>query len=156
MSITTYLVAYSDLFVGRHDDYAVQLPSGRYKRAGKPLTREDIYDHLVGRRTYGTYVMNAAGLCRFAVIDADTEDGLARLWAIHDELAARGIVSYVERSRRGGHLWLFFTRWVPASQVRAWLVPVCPADLELYPKRATCLAETAKNGGWLVPNERTI
>ncbi len=138
MSITSYLAAYRNLFVGRHDDYAMQLPPGakqNYRRVGKPLTQSDLYDHLIGVRTYGTYVMDASGKCRFAVIDADTEDGLARLWLIHDQLATLGIVSYVECSRRGGHLWIFFTRPVAASQVRAWLLPYCPADMEFYPKQ---------------------
>src|SRR5690348_11560913 len=78
MAVPTYLNAYSSLFVGRRDDYAVQLSTGRYKRARKPLTKVDLYDHLIGRRTYGSYVIDATGRCRFAVVDADSEDGLAR------------------------------------------------------------------------------
>jgi hypothetical protein len=137
MSITAYLPLYSALFVSRHDDYAMQTATGRYKRVGKPLTHADLYDHLIGRRTYGTYVIDETGNCRFAVIDADTESGdlLARLWVIQDELATQGIVSYLERSRRGGHLWIFFTRPVPAAWVRAWLLPFCPSDFEFYPKQ---------------------
>ena len=135
MAITTYLTTYMHLFVGRHDDYAIQTSSGRYRRAGKPLTKSDVYDHLLGTRTYGTYIMDASGRCRFAVIDADTDDGLDRLWVIQQQLAAQGIVSYVERSRRGGHLWIFFQRPASASQVRAWLLPYCPSDMEFYPKQ---------------------
>ena len=33
MAITTYLSTYMSLFVGRHDDYAIQTGSGRYRRA---------------------------------------------------------------------------------------------------------------------------
>jgi hypothetical protein len=135
MPISTYLTSYKGLFVGRSDDYAMQLSTGRYRRVGKPLTDADLHDHLIGARTYGTYVMDAAGRCRFAVIDADDEDGLARLWSIQERLSAQGITSYVECSRRGGHLWIFFTRPFPASQVRAWLLPYCPSDLEFYPKQ---------------------
>lgn len=135
MAITTYLKTYSALFVGRCDDYAVQLATGRYTRVGKPLTQADLSDHLVGVRTYGTYVIDAAGCCRFAVVDADSDDGLDRLWTLQDHLAAHDIVSYVEQSRRGGHLWVFLSRPVKASQVRAWLLPLCPADLEFYPKQ---------------------
>lgn len=135
MAITSYLKAYSTLFVGRRDDYGVQLSTGRYKRAGTSLTQSDLYNHLLGVRTYGTYVIDAAGWCRFAVVDADSEDGLERLWTLQDHLAIHGIVSYVEQSRRGGHLWVFLARPVRASQVRAWLLPLCPADLEFYPKQ---------------------
>jgi hypothetical protein len=135
MAITTYLPTYIDLFVGRRDDYAIQTSSGRYRRAKQPLTTSDVYDHLLGVRTYGTYVIDASGRCRFAVIDADSDDGLDRLWQIQDQLAAQGIASYVERSRRGGHLWIFLTRPAPASQVRAWLLRYCPSDMEFYPKQ---------------------
>ncbi|GER87604.1 hypothetical protein KDW_17660 [Dictyobacter vulcani] len=135
MAITPYLSSYQNLFVGRQDDYAIQLPNGKYRRAGKPLTTGDVYDHLVGRRTYGTYIMDAHGHCRFAVIDADTEDGLDRLWLIQEQLTAQHITSYVECSRRGGHLWIFFTSPAPASWVRAWLLPYCPSDMEFYPKQ---------------------
>lgn len=135
MAITSYLALYQHVFVGRRDDYAIQLQSGRYLRAGKPLTTADVYDHLAGRRTYGTYVMDSQGHCRFAVIDADTDDGLDRLWLIQEQLAAHHIVSYVEGSRRGGHLWIFFSRPAPASWVRAWLLSFCPSDMEFYPKQ---------------------
>jgi hypothetical protein len=145
MSISTYLATYKALFVGRSDDYAVQLSTGRYRRVGKPLTDADLHDHLIGARTYGTYVMDAAGYCRFAVIDADGEDGLSRLWSIWELLTTHGITSYVEASRRGGHLWVFFSRPVPASQVRAWLLPFCPSDLEFYPKQ-----DTSKGYGSLI------
>jgi hypothetical protein len=135
MSISTYLATYKGLFVGRHDDYAVQLSTGRYRRVGKPLTDADLFDHLVGAQSYGTYVMDASGHCRFAVIDADGEDGLSRLWSLQEQLAAQGITSFVECSRRGGHLWVFLKEPVPASHVRAWLLPWCPRDLEFYPKQ---------------------
>lgn len=135
MPLSEYLSLYADLFVSRHDDYAMQLSNGRYRRVGKPLERIDLADHLLGVRTYGTYVTDAAGLCRFAVMDADTDDGLERLWVLHDTLAALGFFSYVEASRRGGHLWIFFVAPVLASQVRTWLLRYCPSDFELYPKQ---------------------
>ncbi|WP_040442555.1 TOTE conflict system archaeo-eukaryotic primase domain-containing protein [Ktedonobacter racemifer] len=135
LAITSYLETYQGLFVGRTDDYAIQLSNGRYRRVGKPLTKSEVFDHLIGRHTCGTYVMDKEGRCRFVVIDADMEDGLARLWQIQDQLATQGIVSYVEQSRRGGHLWIFFTFPVPASQARAWLLPFCPSDMEFYPKQ---------------------
>ena len=143
MAVTTYLNTYRGLFVGRSDDYAMQLPPGalqNYRRVGKELREADLYDHLTGRYTYGTYVMDANGRCRFAVFDDDTVDdgsqqALARLWALQNQLATEGFVSYVERSRRGGHLWVFFVRPALASEVRAWLLPFCPTDVEFYPKQ---------------------
>src|SRR5437773_2552242 len=43
--------------------------------------------------------------------------------------------SYLEASRRGGHLWVFCDRLVKASQLRRWLLPSCPAGVEFYPKQ---------------------
>lgn len=79
-------------------------------------------------------MMDDSGHCRFAVIDADSEDGLDRLWLIQDQLIAQRVTSCIERSRRGGHLWIFFSRPAPASWVWAWLLPYCPSDMEFYPK----------------------
>jgi hypothetical protein len=123
------------LFVGRKNDYAVQLPDGRYRRVGKPLEASDVFDHLMGTRSYGTYVTDERGCCRFAVFDADNQQGLDYLWNLHERLMSLNYPSYMESSRRGGHLWIFFTEPVRASRVRAWLAPLCPHGVELYPKQ---------------------
>ena len=94
-----------------------------------------MHDHLLGVRSYGTYVIDEKGLCSFAVFDADTQDNLQYLWKLHKRLMSRNHPSYMESSRRGGHLWIFFVTPVPASRVRAWLVPLCSQGLELYPKQ---------------------
>lgn len=49
--------------------------------------------------------------------------------------AQEGIPSYLEGSRRGSHLWVFCSRLVPASQLRRWLLPYCPAGVEFYPRQ---------------------
>jgi hypothetical protein len=102
---------------------------------GKPLEVSDLHDHLMGVRTYGSYVMDAGGFCRFAVFDADTLHGLETLWTLQQDFASQGIASHLEASRRGGHLWLFFTMPARASEVRAWLHPFWKEGLELYPKQ---------------------
>ncbi len=132
---TAHLHRFRLLFVGRHSDFAVQLPTGRYRRVGRPLTNNDLIAHLLGHWTIGSYVINEAGLCRFAVFDADRKHGLTQLLTIQRQLADDGLVSYLELSRRGGHLRVFFARPFPASQVRDWFLPYCPSDVELYPKQ---------------------
>src|SRR5207248_1264941 len=37
--------------------------------------------------------------------------------------------------RRGGHLWVVFSRRFPAALVRCWLLSYCPSDVEFYPKQ---------------------
>jgi hypothetical protein len=130
------LVLFERLFVGRRDDFARQRPDGGYFRVGRALTSADLRAHLAGRVTLGSYVIDERGCCHSAVFDADLPDGLCLLRDVQARLARQGIPSYLERSRRGGHLWVFLTAPVPASQVRAWLLPFCPPGVEFYPKQA--------------------
>lgn len=124
------------LCIGRHDDYAVQRQDGHYTRAFRPLSPEILAAHLAGNMTIGTYVRDEKGYCRFAVFDADQEDGLARLAELQAELAQEQVPAYMERSRRGGHLWVFFQEALLADQVRQWLWPLARAyELELYPRQ---------------------
>ena len=113
----------------------MQQETGRYLRAGRPLTYEALRLHLLGKHTLGTYVIDEQGTCRFAVFDADSDDGMEVLAGVQARLHADGVISYLEASRRGAHLWVFLSRLLPASQLRRWLLPYCPAGVEFYPKQ---------------------
>lgn len=125
----------SDLFIGRQDDYAVQTSIGRYRRIGLPVSIPLLQDHLTGSCTIGTYLIDEQGNCFFAVFDADQDQGLALLAEVKRRLASEGIPSYLEQSRRGGHLWVFLDTPAPAWAVRQWLLPFCPPNVEFYPKQ---------------------
>ena len=43
--------------------------------------------------------------------------------------------SYLETSRRGAHLRVFFAQPAPPAHVRSWLLPYCPPGVEFYPKQ---------------------
>jgi hypothetical protein len=129
------LALYRMLFVGRTSDFALQRADGRYYRAGQPLLDRVLHDHLTGTITAGTYVMNEQGRCSFAVFDDDRPPGLCELALLQDSLKRRGYPSYLEQSRRGGHLWLFFDQPLPASHVRSWFLPYCSTGMEFYPKQ---------------------
>jgi hypothetical protein len=93
-----------------------------------------LVDHLQGRYTLGTYVLDRQGFCSFAVFDDDRADGLTRLVLLAQELAEQGISLMLEVSRRGGHGWVFFDRPVQARFVRWWLLPYAKRwGMELYP-----------------------
>ena len=135
-----HLRLFANLFVSRRDDYAIQQADGRYLRAGRPLTYSTRSRHLHGTETIGTYVIDERGLCRFALFDDDTErddltERVKTLVGVQTRLRADGIPSSLEASRRGAHLWVFCDRLVPASQLRRWLLPYCPAGVEFYPKQ---------------------
>ncbi|MGI9057113.1 MAG: TOTE conflict system archaeo-eukaryotic primase domain-containing protein [Ktedonobacteraceae bacterium] len=122
-------------FISRRDDYALQQPTGRYLRANRPLMQNMLRRHVDGVETVGTYVMDERGMCRYAVFDADSANGLDVLLLLSWQLVEEGIPSYLEQSRRGGHLWVLLDGLYPASVVRRWLLPLCPAGVEFYPKQ---------------------
>src|SRR5947209_6176718 len=121
--------------IGRRNDYALQQGNGRYLRVGSAVTLDALRGHVAGLNTIGTYVIDAQGGTRFAVFDADSLDGLVQLLAVQRRLAADGVASALEGSRRGAHLWVFFAAALAAATVRRWLLPYCPAGVEFYPKR---------------------
>jgi hypothetical protein len=128
--------AYASLFVHQWNHYAVQQRDGSYWRIAEPLSLPLLAAHLGGRWTLGTYLLDEASSCSFAVFDADQENGLVQLAELAGELARSGIPSMLEASRRGGHLWVHLAEPVPAAQVRAWLFPYAVAvGVELYPKQ---------------------
>ena len=135
MITDSLLNEYSRLFVSRRDDYAIQQMNGRYLRVGSPLTKTALHNHLDGTESLGTYVIDERGRCRFAVFDADAYNGLEVLLGVQGQLADDGVPSYLERSRRGGHLWVLLSTPVLASHIRSWLLPYCPAGVEFYPKQ---------------------
>src|SRR6266568_6474723 len=108
MITDSLLNEYSRMFVSRRNDYAIQQGNGRYLRVGSPLTKIALRNHLDGVESLGTYVIDERGRCRFAVFDADTHDGLDVLLGVQLRLAEDGVPSYLELSRRGGHLWVLF------------------------------------------------
>ena len=129
------VVRFASLFVGRRSDYAVQQDTGRYRRMGQPLTVDALRGHLLGWHTIGTYLYDERGLCREAVFDADSVDGLPLLADVQAQLAVQSVPSYLEVSRRGGHLRVCLSSLTLASVVRRWLLPYCPDGVEFYPKQ---------------------
>jgi len=131
----TLLETFATLFVGRRSDYALQRENGRYVRVGARLNWAALRRHLGGTETIGTYVIDERGLCHVAVFDADRADGLSTLVELQGCLAHDGVPSSLELSRRGGHVWVVLASRLPASVLRRWLLPYCPADVEFYPKQ---------------------
>lgn len=121
--------------IGRRNDYALQQDNGRYLRVGSAVTLEVLWRHVAGLATIGAYVVDEQNTCHFAVFDADSLDGLVQLLGVQRRLAADGIDSALEGSRRGGHLRVFFASALVPGLVRRWLLPYCPDGVEFYPKR---------------------
>ncbi len=135
---------------GRHYYY-------RPKRNTK-LTLEILRQHLEGRITVGLYAINPrTQRCKWVAIDADYENALQDLLKLQWELGQDGVDAALERSRRGGHLWLFGEKPLLARDCRVYIynlakrlkLPVKGVGLaegiEVFPKQSTVPANEFGN-----------
>jgi len=102
------LRGYADAFIPRFDRYPLQLPDGKYVAIKHPLTLDLVANHLRGSVTIGAYALNEKSRARWICLDADEESEWQGLLTLSSSLAERRVPAYLEPSRRGGHLWLFF------------------------------------------------
>lgn len=151
--------AYWDMFINRLA-YTLQSPNphpetGRHyyyrpkrKEQSVPLSEETLRKHLEGRLTIGLYAINPkTQRCRWVAIDADYDNALEDLLKLQWELRQDGVDAALEKSRRGGHLWIFAQEPLLARDCRVYIynlasrlkVPVKatgPADgIEVFPKQ---------------------
>lgn len=147
---------YKRLFLHRTDVFAEQQPDGAYYPVRRPITDDDIAEHLAGFASYGTYVIRPEDqTVKYVLFDLDTheESALERLkeccgrLALHvhpDDPDARESLLLERSGNKGWHVWMFFDAPLPARQVRAWLENAFyPAwsqgcwPLEIFPKQDT-------------------
>jgi len=107
-------------FVQRWDLHVRQLVDGSYVCVHEQLNVDHLFDHLRGEITLGTYLLNQESQARFVVLDADDARGWERLGHLASALAEEDVPAYLEKSRRGGHLWLFLAQAVAGREVRAF------------------------------------
>src|SRR5215472_18130555 len=130
--------AFSELFVNRRA-YTIQSTrphpeSGRhyyYRPKGKNgapppgLTLDTVRRHLRGELTIGIYAINpATQRCKWMAIDADYRTALEDLIKVQRQLRDDGVAAALEKSKRGGHLWIFFERPVLARDARGYIYHV--------------------------------
>jgi hypothetical protein len=90
-------------------------PKDKKTGQGFSLTLDTIRRHLEGKITMGLYAINPATQCsKWVAIDADYEDSLADLLKLRFHLKQEGVESALEKSHRGGHLWIFLVEPLPA------------------------------------------
>ena len=129
---------FSELFVNRRA-YTIQstrphAESGRHyyyrpksNDGGRPtgLSLETVRQHLAGELTIGIYAINpATQRCKWMAIDADYRTALEDLIKVQRQLRDDRIEAALEKSKRGGHLWIFFERPVVARDARVYIYHV--------------------------------
>src|ERR1044071_8900312 len=99
-------------FVNRQDRFALQSDTGQYYSVKDTLTVNQVERHLKGEITLGVYLLGPDGTAKFTVIDADDDESFEKLLKVQESFP---VPSYMESSRRGGHLWFFFEKEVQAK-----------------------------------------
>jgi hypothetical protein len=98
-----------------------------------------LFAHLRGEITLGAYLLDQDSRARFLVLDADDAQSWGELGHLTRALASEEVPTYLENSRRGGHLWLFLAEAVAGQEVRAFGHGLLAAHkvegVELYPKQ---------------------
>ena len=99
---------------GKHYYYR---PKGRHR-----LSLETIQQHLNGQVTIALYAINPkTQRSRWVAIDADYESALEDLLKLQWELRQDAVDSALEKSRRGGHLWIFADQPLLARDCRIYI-----------------------------------
>jgi hypothetical protein len=126
-------------FIQRWDCFPLQQQDGSYYTVHKRLSIAYLDRHLSGELTMGTYLLSPTNTARFLVLDADTDQTWSDLRALSPKLQAQGIPSYLEPSRRGGHLWFFFGQPLQGALVRSFAFGLLESfklnRIEVYPKQ---------------------
>jgi len=113
------------------------------------LASKVIEQHLLGKVTIGLYAINPKNQrCKWSAIDADYANSLADLLKLQWELKNDGIEAALEKSRRGGHLWILAETPLLAADCRVYIhslavrlkLPVRGAGLaegiEIFPRQS--------------------
>jgi hypothetical protein len=104
-------------------------PKDKKTGQGLSLTLDTIRRYLEGEITIGLYAINPPTQCsKWLAIGADYEDSLADLLKLSFHLKQDGVESALEKSHRGGHLWIFLAEPLPARDCRIY---VCGLALRL-------------------------
>ncbi len=139
--MTSVHTRFADLFEGRTD--AVGLWDGGCSR--EPVSLATFECHLMGWRKFGVYPLRDDGLVKWGCSDIDVDDFDAAC-NLQTAFAVKGIHSFVEKTRRGYHVWVFASEWVTARVMRRAFL-AAHAAIGLPPKEVNPKQEEAKGLG---------
>ncbi|TRM13157.1 DEAD/DEAH box helicase [Lentibacillus cibarius] len=120
---------FRSLFKGREDVFAYrwEMNSGKsgYSPARKnnrflALTNQDIYDHLIGKKTIGLYPVLHDHSCWFLAIDFDKTNWQKDVQLFVQTCKGFGLPANIEKSRSGNgcHVWIFLQEPIKANVAR--------------------------------------
>ena len=104
---------FSTVFAGRIDAYGgwegISVP--------KPVTYKTYGNHLYGQELIGIYPLRDDSTVRWGCSDIDVDD-IDAARNLQTAFMVKGVRSYVEKTRRGYHVWVFADDWIPAPIMR--------------------------------------
>src|SRR5690242_17855089 len=103
----TIVARFAATFLSRTDYYPRQKDNGAYFVVDRPIHMGVVMAHLKGIMTVGAYVLSPSSEAKWLCFDADDPEHWKKLKGMAQVLTTEGVISYLELSRRGGHLWLF-------------------------------------------------
>jgi hypothetical protein len=101
------------LFGGRTDAYGTW-EGGSVKSA---VSYNSFARHLYGEELIGIYPLTDGSSVRWGCSDIDVDD-IDSARNLQTALKIKSINSFVEKTRRGYHVWVFANDWVPAAVMR--------------------------------------
>jgi hypothetical protein len=123
-------------------------PKGQEGQHPPALSLETLRRHLAGELTLGLYSINPkTQRSKWVAIDADYKNAIEHLLKLQYELTLDGVEPALEKSNRGGHLWIFFEKPALARDCRVYIyhtalrlgLPIkgagLPEGIEIFPRQ---------------------
>jgi hypothetical protein len=104
---------FMSLFGGRTDAHGTW--EGGSKKS--PVSYETFAKHLCGEELIGIYPLTDGSTVRWGCSDIDVDD-LDAARNLQTALRVKSVPSYVEKTARGFHVWVFANDWIPAPIMR--------------------------------------
>lgn len=129
------------LFQGRGDAYGTWEGGSEKCDVGV----KEFVNHLTGNLLIGVYPLSDESMVRWGCSDIDVDD-LDSARNLETAFAMKGVPSFVEKTRRGYHVWVFADDWVPARVMRRAFL-VAHQVIGLPPKEVNPKQESASGLG---------
>jgi len=109
---------FMSLFGGRTDAYGTW--AGGCERSS--VSYETFAKHLYGEELIGIYPLTDGNSVKWGCSDIDIDD-IDMAVNLQTAFAVKGLKTFIEKTRKGYHVWMFANDWVPATTMRrAFLV----------------------------------
>lgn len=108
---------YAAAFSCREDAYSIWTGT-QWRAVREPLTPEVVLNAFATRNPVSAYVLGPDAYGHLAMLDIDREDGYALGKRVLAHMESIGGLAYLEKSRRGCHLWIPLHERRPAVHTR--------------------------------------